>query len=386
MASDSIGSEQTVRWDRRFLAQVDWFLVLTLLGLISMGLVVIASAAHTMPGGERGFLLRQGAAAVAGIFTWIFFLGFDYREFARWGKELYVVTVAMLVAVMVAGRSALGAQRWIKLGPIQFQPSEPAKLLLILCLAGLLAGMEPLTEWWDLVKPLAVAAVPMLLVLLQPDLGTALVLVSVTCMMFYMAGMPGWRLASALILGVGAVSFWVFAHLHWHVWIPLKDYQIQRLTVFLDPAADATGTGYHVIQSVISIGSGGLFGKGWYHGTQNLLGFLPESHTDFIFAVLCEEFGFVGGAAVLGMAALIVWRLAAGMARVEDRFGRLIIAGVIGMLAFQFMENAGMTLGVMPVAGIPLPFFSYGPSAMVTNMAAIGLALGITMRRKSLIF
>jgi rod shape determining protein RodA len=375
-----------MRWDRRFLTQLDWPFLAALAGLIGIGLMVIASAAHTMPGGERGFLIRQGAAVAVGVASWLIFAGFDYQDFARWRRELYVITVLMLVAVMVTGHSALGAQRWLKLGPLQFQPSELAKLLMIICLASFLADREPLTDWWDLVAPGLYMLIPILLILKQPDLGTALVLMAITVVMLYTAGMPGGR---ALLLVAGAialVSFWVYAHLHWHVWIPLKDYQITRLIVFLNPAADPTDTGYHVVQSRIAIGSGGDLGRGWYHGTENQLGFLPEAHTDFIFAVLVEEWGFVGGIATLGLAAFGVTRLLLSSGEVEDRFGRLLVAGVAGMLLFQFVENSGMTMGVMPVAGIPLPFVSYGPSAMITNLAAVGLALGVGMRRKGLMF
>jgi rod shape determining protein RodA len=375
-----------MQWDRRLLSQVTWSVLIALAGLIGISMVVIASAAHTMPGGERGFLIRQGVAVAVGLLGAIVLMGFNYRDFKAWGREIYVVTLVMLVAVMVAGHSALGAQRWIKLGPIQFQPSEPAKLLLIISLARFLSDRERLKTWWDLVWPAVFAGVPMLLVLVQPDLGTALVLAAITMSMLYMAEAPGWKLALVALLAVGGVSFWVYAHLHWHVWIPLKDYQINRLIVFLDPSADPANTGYHVIQSKIAIGSGSLRGKGWFNGTQNQLGFLPESHTDFIYAVLCEEFGFVGGATVLLLAGLLLWRLITNALEVEDKFGRLLVAGVVGMLAFQFVENIGMTLGVMPVAGIPLPFVSYGPSAMVTNLAAVGIAMGVGMRRKTIIF
>jgi rod shape determining protein RodA len=375
-----------MRWDRRYLLQIDWFVLIALAGLIGAGLVVIASAAHTMPGGEQGFVFRQVIAVVVGVGSWLFFTGFDYRDLAMWSREFYVLTVGLLAAVMVMGRSALGAQRWLKLGPIQFQPSEPAKLLLIICLAAFLANREPLTRWFDLVLPGIFIGVPMLLILKQPDLGTTLVLVSIASLMFYTAGMPGWRLLLGLLGSVGAISFWVYAHVHWHVWIPLKDYQIDRLLVFLNPTLDPMDTGYHVVQSRIAIGSGSLVGKGWYHGSQNQLGFLPEAHTDFIFAVLCEEWGFAGGVTVLALASFLVSRLLRMCGRVEDRFGQLLIAGVAGMLFFQFLENAGMTMGVMPVTGIPLPFVSYGPSAMITNLAAIGMALGVVMRRKGLIF
>lgn len=375
-----------VRWDIRYLRQIDWFVLFALCGPIAMGLLTIASAAHTMPGGEKGFLLRQGIGVGLGLLAAAFAAGYDYRDLAKWTREFYVMTVGMLLAVAVAGHTSLGAQRWIKLGPIQFQPSEPAKVLLIIALACFLAERDSLSRWVDLIPPGLYVGVPFLLILAQPDLGTALVLIFILFAMLYMAGAPGLRLSLILLAGFGAVSLWVYAHLHWHVWIPLKDYQITRLIVFLDPNLDPTNSGYHVIQSRIAIGSGGMHGKGWYHGTQNQLGFLPEPHTDFIFAVLSEEFGFVGGATVIAFLGFMMWRLLQGCREVQDRMGRLLITGVACMLAFQVMENVGMTLGMMPVAGIPLPFVSYGPSAMVTNLWAVGLAVGVAMRRKSIMF
>jgi len=375
-----------MHWDRRLFAQFDWILLIALLGLIGVGFVVIASAAHTFPDGERPFLIKQSLAVVVGFISWFVLMGFDYRDFSKWSKEIYVITIIMLVAVLVMGDTELGAQRWITLGPIHFQPSEPAKLLLTISLARYLSMQRETSGWWELIITGLLVAVPMGLILLQPDLGTALALVAISFPMLYMAGMSGWRLVTVLVGGIGSVSFWVYSSLQWGVWIPLKDYQVMRLIVFLNPNLDPIGSGYHVIQSKIAIGSGNLFGKGWYAGTQNQLGFLPEAHTDFIFAVLCEEFGFFGGAVVLGLAAVVLTRLLISCALVEDRFGRLLLAGISGMLAFQFFENVGMTMGVMPVTGIPLPFVSYGPSAMLTNLAAVGIAVGVVMRRKSLMF
>lgn len=375
-----------MRWDRRYLSQIDWILLLPLATLIGFGMTVISSAAHTMPGGETGFLIRQAVGVGLGLLGAATVMVFDYRDLLKWSRELYVATILLLGAVIVSGTIALGAQRWIKLGPIQFQPSEPAKLLLIITLAAFLSRRERFEEWLDLIPPALYAAIPAALILLQPDLGTSLVLVFILFGMLYVAGAPGWRLVLLLIGGFGSVSAWVYAHLKWGIWIPLKEYQLMRLIVFIDPNLDPTGAGYHILQSRIAIGSGGVWGQGWYQGIQNRLQFLPEGHTDFIFAVLAEEFGLIGGAVVLGSALFLLWRVLRGSAEVEDRFGQLLITGVVSMMTFQFVENIGMTLGIMPITGISLPFVSYGPSAMVTNLTAVGLAMGVTMRRRTIMF
>lgn len=375
-----------MQWDRRYLAQIDWVIVVALLGLVTAGLIVIASAAHTMPGGEFGYILRQSISAIAGLLTWVVVMGLHYVDLARLRWWFYGITLAMLTAVMVVGHSALGAQRWLKIGPIQFQPSEPAKLFMIIALAAFLADRPPLKRWVDLIPPGLFIAVPMLLIIKQPDLGTSLVLLTIAAFMFYMAGAPGWRIVLIVGGAIGIVSFWIYAHRHWGYWIPLHDYQINRLIIFLDPTVDPLDTGYHVLQSRIAIGTGGLFGQGWYHGRMTQLGFLPEAHTDFIFASLVEEFGFLGGMVVLVLFMIVLYRLLARNAEVEDRFGHLIVAGVVGFLFFQVVVNVGMTMSVMPVTGVPLPFVSYGPSAMLTNFATMGLALGVLMRRKVLVF
>jgi rod shape determining protein RodA len=205
--------------------------------------------------------------------------------------------------------------------------------------------------------------------------------------MVYMAGFPGWKIALMGGGPIAAVAAWLFAHLRWGVkmW-PLQPHQIQRLEVFVDPTKDPLDSGYHVLQSKISIGSGGLFGRGLYHGTQNQLGFLPEQHTDFIFSVIGEELGFRGGVAVLLLFLALLWRVMAIAANAKDRYGTLICTGVAAMIGFHVLENVGMTIGVMPVTGIPLPMISYGGSALMANMIAIGLVLNVGMRRHTIIF
>jgi rod shape determining protein RodA len=357
--------------------------------LLTFGIVVISSAAQGYIGADKAgtFVHKQMISAGVGLVLMMVAMLLDYEEFGRMQWVLYGLNVAMLLAVLVLGKVTNGAQSWIGFGSLQIQPSEFGKVLLILTLGHQLSRMERISSIWDLVKP-ALHVLPLLgLLLLQPDLGTALVFIVITVAMVYMAGFPGWKIA---VLGGGpiaAVAAWFYAHLKWgtSMW-PLDDYQVKRLEVFVDPTKDPLKSGYHVIQSKISIGSGGLLGRGLYHGTQNQLGFLPEQHTDFIYSVIGEELGFVGGVLVITLFLFLLWRVMTAAATSKDRYGSLIATGVAAMIGFHVLENVGMTLGVMPVTGIPLPFISYGGSALMANMAAIGLVLNVGMRRHTIMF
>jgi rod shape determining protein RodA len=284
----------------------------------------------------------------------------------------------MLLAVMFVGQSALGAQRWIQIGPISLQPSEFSKLIMIVSLASLLdkrAGR--LNSLKEVIPVFLYVGIPFLLVMKQPDLGTALVFLAILFGMIYVAGINTRVLM--MIFGAGLAFLPIF----WHF---LKDYQKMRLTVFIDPNVDPLGSGYHIIQSKIAIGSGMLFGKGLFGGTQSQLNFLPENHTDFIFAVVGEELGFVGAALILILYFILLYRgiKIAGIAR--DNFGTLLATGITSMLTFHVLVNVGMTAGIMPVTGIPLPLMSYGVSALTTNLISIGILLNIYMRRQKILF
>jgi rod shape determining protein RodA len=371
-----------VSFDVRLLRFLDKVLVLVVVALTTVGIAMISSAAPSSTN-----VTKQLIAAGIGAFLLLVALLFDYEEFTRMTWVIYGVNVLLLVAVLAVGKLTNGAQSWIALGPIQFQPSEFGKVMLILTLGNQLSQMERLETIWDLIPP-ALHVAPLLgLLLLQPDLGTALVFVAITAAMVYMAGFPGWKLA---LLGGGpiaAVAAWFYAHVKWGIsmW-PLLPHQVERLRTFVNPMADPTGAGYQVIQSKITIGSGGLWGKGLHHGTQSQLGFLPEQHTDFIFSVLGEELGFVGGAAVILLFLILLWRIMTIAAASKDKYGTLIATGVAAMIGFHVLENIGMTLGLMPVTGIPLPFISYGGTALMANMLAIGLVLSVGMRRQKLMF
>jgi rod shape determining protein RodA len=374
--------------DLRLLRNLDKWLLLVIAALVTMGLVVISSAARGYIGveGASGFVIKQAVSAMLGTILLSIILCFDYSEFGRMWQVIYGTNLVLLAAVLVIGKTTNGAQAWIGLGPVHIEPGEYGKVMLILTLAHIISRADKLETIWDLIPVALHLGLPLGLIMLQPDLGTALVYCCICAAMLYVAGFPGWKL---LLLGgtpVAGMVGWVVAHLHWGVWIPLGDYQIKRLTNFVNPTADIAGSGYQVFQSIIGIGSGGLFGKGLYLGTQNQLGFLPEQHTDFIFSVIGEELGFVGGLVVLGLFMLLVWRIMAAAAESKDRYGALIATGVAAMIGFHVLENVGMTMGVMPVTGIPLPFISYGGSSLMTNLMAMGLVLNVGMRRKTLMF
>lgn len=388
----------------RILRRLDYTLLLVVLLIISASIVTIASATHiTSPvhlgqeGGNflglnvdaMGTVIKQGMWVALGLIAMLVIIFLNYEDWPQYTKLLYGVNIIMLVAVLIAGKTALGAQRWIAIGPFVFQPSEFAKLIVIVTFANFLAKREGrLNKLKDLIPAFAFIAVPMLLILAQPDLGTALVFVAITFGMLFMAG-ANWKLLLSLIGGGAAVGVgWLYAYFKSpeKVWIPLHDYQVDRLTIFLDPYRDPLGDGYHIIQSQIAIGSGGLTGKGIFNGSQNQLNFLPEQHTDFIFSVVGEEMGFIGAVLLLMLFFLVMYRGIKIAAVAKDTYGMLLASGVVTMLAFHVLVNVGMTVGIMPVTGLPLPFFSYGGSSMLTNMMAIGILQNVYARRKKLVF
>ncbi len=361
---------------QRYLRNLDWILIGAVLGLMGFGLVLIYSAVH---GGGYGWMaLRQAIFMAVGLVLMVLSLTVDYKQLERLEMPLYLVMILMLVSVMLFGHSALGAQRWLRVGPLAFQPSEFCKGMLIICLAAFLKErtyrLQDFTDYW---QPVLFTAVPFLLVVKQPDLGTALVFIAIALAMFLVCGFKfKWLGLCALLGAISLPAVWHFLH----------EYQRNRLRVFLNPELDPFGAGYHVIQSKIAIGSGMLWGKGWLQGTQSQLNFLPENHTDFIFAVAGEEFGFIGAAVIILLYMLIIWRGLSIALNAEDDFGTLLAVGITGMFLFHVVVNIGMTLGVMPVTGVPLPFVSYGASSLTVNMLMVGILLNINLRREQLQF
>jgi rod shape determining protein RodA len=375
---------------KKLLKTLDYTLIVTALLIIIYGLITISSATHVInPSGADAFAFvkKQITAIALGMAAALLLMGWRYEELPRYATALYVVNILLLITVMFVGHSALGAQRWIKIGPQVIQPSEFAKLIIVVSLAAFLSKREgKLTRFRDLIPPFLYVGVPLVLILKQPDLGTSLVFVAVTFGMLYMAGArTAWLLAIGGT-GFAAVCGWIWAHLSYGVWLPLKAYQLTRLTIFLNPWKDWQGAGYHMIQSQIALGSGGLTGRGLFNGTQNQYDFLPEQHTDFIFSVVGEELGFVGAMLLLILYFILVYRGLKIATAAKDTYGRLVATGIVAMLVFHLLVNIGMTAGIMPVTGIPLPLFSYGGSAMLTNLVAIGLLQNIYMRRQKIIF
>lgn len=366
--------------ERPWYVQFNYALVVVAVALAAFGVVVIRSATLHLPG-ARGDVQHQIAFAIAGVIIMLVVSFVDYHIWQRVAVPIYVVNVLMLAAVLVAGHSAMGAQRWIGVGPIAFQPSEPAKLMLILSLAAVLASPHrDYRRARELVWPIAAVALPAALVLKQPDLGTALVFVAILTAMLFFA-LPNLAYFGAYVVATVALAAFV-------VRAPfiLKAYQRQRLLVFLDPKHDPQGAGWSIIQSKIAVGSGGLVGKGLYQGTQSQLGFVPEHATDFIFTVVGEELGFIGAMALLALYAALLGAGMVSLLSARDRFGLYVAAGVVGMFVFHLLVNIGMTVGIMPITGIPLPFISYGGSALVTCLVAVGVLVNIHMQRDKMTF
>ena len=358
---------------------IDKIMITAAIVLVLISLCIIGSATHINKGAiNYDFVVKQGVAFVVNFLMLLFFCNYDYTRLKRFAKPLYVINLLMLAAVMFFGTSALGAQRWIQIGPLTLQPSEFSKLIMIICLAALLADRgEKFDRWRSLIPVALFVGVPFLLVLKQPDLGTSLVFIAIAAGMLVVSRIKLSILRNIAVMGVLAAPIG---------WFFLKDYQKSRILVFLDPNADPFGAGYHIIQSKIAIGSGMLFGKGLFQGTQSQLNFLPENHTDFIFSVIGEELGFLGCLFILFLYFVLIYRTLLTAKECKDRFGILLATGILSMWTFEILVNVGMTCRIMPVTGIPLPFMSYGVSALTTNMMALGVVLNVYLRQESTIF
>jgi rod shape determining protein RodA len=359
--------------DRRFFSNFDWTLLGLTLAVAALGLANLYSASHA--GGETGAAyVRQAWWLGIGLVVMFAVALPDYRLLETYAYPLYACSLLFLVWVLVFGRTVSGSQRWILLGGLSFQPSELAKIALVVVLARFFVGGQPGQAYTlrDLLLPLGLLALPFLLVALEPDLGTALLMVSIFFSVVFFVGIRWRSFLAVLLTGLAALPLG---------WSLLKDYQRSRVLTFFDPETDPLGAGYHVIQSKIAIGSGMLTGRGFLKGTQAHLYFLPERHTDFIFSVWAEEWGFLGSALVLLLyAALIMWGLNVAR-RSRERFGRLLAFGLTAIIFWQAVVNIGMVLGLLPVVGVPLPLFSYGGSALISTMLSVGLLMSISMRR-----
>jgi rod shape determining protein RodA len=357
-----------LRIDRRLLQNVDWPLIAAALALICLSFVSLWSLSPT-----GGIAWRQLVWVGVGTVALFVVIALDYRNLVRAAPAFYVVGLSLLVTVFVLGRTVSGARRWIHLGPFTFQPSELFKLIFVLTLAWALTSRwgRPLSRA-TLIWTGILVGVPFVLVVRQPDLGTALVLLPVLAAVLLGLGIR-LRIFAGLILG--GVAFMPVA------WFALKEYQRERLLVYIDPFRDPLGTAYNVIQAKIAIGSGQLLGKGVSGATQSRLAFLPERHTDFIFAVFAEMWGFVGCMVLIMAYGLLVLRGFEIAANAREPRGRIVALGVTALFATQTLINLGMVTGLLPVVGIPLPFMSYGGSSMVVSLMALGLLLSVRMRQ-----
>ncbi|HSS60549.1 MAG TPA: rod shape-determining protein RodA [Candidatus Limnocylindrales bacterium] len=319
---------------------------------------------------------RQIVWVILGGAVYAAMAAYDYRRLRALAPALYVVMLVALAAVHLVGHSALGARRWLSVAGFPLEPSELAKLLLLVVLAAYLSrGAQ--VSWRSFAGGLGLVAAPAALVLTQPDLGTTLVLVAVAGGTLFLAGARPAQLATIVTAGVVAVP--LLPHL-------LHGYQRRRLEIFLDPSQDPLGAGYNLLQARIAVGSGGLFGQGWLHGLQGQLGFVPERATDFVFASFAEEFGLLGSLVLLVLFGTLLLRLLRSATQASDRFGELLCGGVFCMVLVQVVENVGMNVGLLPIAGIPLPLISYGGSATITTLAALGLVQSVTLRRKTVTY
>ena len=361
--------------DRRLLTNFDWTLLGLTLVIAVIGVVNIFSATASYNVSGTAYYLKQFYWIMTGLVLVLAVCSIDYHlldDIAYW---VYGVVVVLLVVVLVAGKTSMGATRWLHLGFFSLQPSEPMKIVIIIIFARLFSRYPAHASLSvkELGLPLVIVGFPALLIMKQPDLGTAILVLLIAGSMMLSVGVK----PSAIITGVVAAVPVIFAG--WHFY--LRDYQKNRILDFLDPERSRLGSGYHIIQSKIAVGSGGFFGKGYLKGTQTQLRFLPEQHTDFAFSVFSEEWGFLGCFVVLALyLCLILWGLHIAT-RCNDRFGSLLAVGVTAMLFWHIAINIGMVIGLFPVVGVPLPFFSYGGTSMVTSMIGVALLLNISMRR-----
>jgi rod shape determining protein RodA len=363
----------------------DVLLVLATLAVSVVGVVMVYTATRgsLLAQGEdpKTFLKKQGLFVVLGFIVMVAFAVWDYRRLEPLATLAYWLIVVALVGVYLVGSSAQGAARWFSVGPLQLQPSEFAVLALILSVASYCARREEDgLAWRDVIRLLIMAGIPIVLVLIQPDLGTAMIMVIVLLVMLAVAGLPI-RILVMLLLGTLLVVLVAVKGGFLH------HYQVARLTTFLNPGTKSNNPYvqsaiYNLQEAKNAIGSGGLFGAGIGHGAQTNLGYVPEQQTDFIFTAVAEQLGFVGAVGVLTLLGIIAWRVLHAAVVARDNFGRLICAGLFAFIAFSAFQNAGMTMGIMPITGIPLPFVSYGGTAVLVFFSAIGLALSVGARRR----
>ncbi len=363
--------------DRRLIENFDWSIIWVLLGIICVGLLSIYSALYNQiqlrP--THNLFIKQLLWLSAGFILMVGCLFADYQQLKRVSLWIYLLSLLLLLAVLFFGKDVNGSKRWLELGGFQFQPSEFMKIAIVIYLSSYFSSQEtsPYPDLKKLAPPVVLVMIPVLIILAQPDLGTAITILAIAGTMILFVGVR-LRYIFVSILLIAPLLYPIWEHV-------LKPYQKRRIFILLRPDLDPLGAGYHIRQSKIAIGSGMLWGKGFLNGTQNKLHFLPEKHTDFIFSVWAEEWGFVGCFILLTLFALLIWLCLRVARRSKDRYGSLLVVGLSALILWQMLINVGMVIGVLPVVGITLPFISYGGSSLIALCLAIGLIENVSMRR-----
>jgi rod shape determining protein RodA len=366
-----------------FVRRLDWLLVGAVAALVGYGLWAIRGITqHDVTGNTDYYLVRQSLFVGAGLVCLVAAVIIDPAWYRRHWRVIYGGTAAVILLVLLEGSVTRGSSRWLDFGPFRFQPSEFGKVFFVLALAGFLAERtKRLADRRTTLSAIGLAAVPTFLVFVQPDIGTAMVYVAALAAILFVAGVRWTHLAilGALAVLVATTVLWVAPAAGVHI---LRPYQVQRLTGFFNPNSDPGGATYNIVQSKNAIGAGELRGRGVTGATQTTLHFLPEHHTDFVFASLAEERGFVGASILLGLYLLVVWRGMRIVTLARDPFSAIVAGGLVFALLFQIFVNVGMTMGIAPITGIPLPFLSVGGSAMIANLVGVGILLSIHARSR----
>ncbi len=369
--------------DQRWFTNIPWGIVGIVAVIALIGLTAVYSATYTSRG-PSSLYYKQLVWIAVGLIMMVLVLIADYHTVSRYAYVLYAVLIVLLLLVMVMGKTGMGAQRWLAIGAFAFQPSELMKLALTLALARYFAQNQKGNGYLltDMGVPVTMILIPLVLVLRQPDLGTALMLLLSSSLIILLAGLRVRAVLIVLIIGATLISsMFLIPPVKKKIWGSLKPYQQNRIRAFLDPSSDPLGSGYHANQSKIAVGSGQITGKGFRRGTQSQMAFLPERHTDFIFAVIAEEHGLIGAGFMIFLYLALLLTGIDTAKNAKDRVGALMAGGIVAMLSMSVFINIGMSVGVMPVVGVPLPLVSYGGTSIITTFLAIGLLLNIQMRR-----
>lgn len=350
---------------------IDWSIIITTYAIILIGLLCLYSSTQVSSG---MIFIKQVVWILIGSTVMMVMFFLDYRFLMRSAWPFYVFVIISLIVVLFVGREISGAKRWVSIGPLGIQPSELAKIIAIIWIGYWGEHKEYVQGYGirELLFPVFVMAMPFVLILAEPDLGTASIVAFISCIMFVFLGIRRSTIFTLSGIFVAGLPF---------IWFSLRDYQRLRILSFLDPSRDPLGSGYHAMQSKIAVGSGGLIGKGFLHGTQTQLRFLPEHHTDFIFSVVAEEWGFIGSMLLIFLYIVLIARIISVGVRAKDKFGALLCFGIAGYFTIHVFINIAMAIGMFPVVGVPLPFISYGGSFMLMNMICIGIVLSISWRR-----